>query len=645
LIHRIVTLFARLASAFFLTLLLAGPARAQDAAPMVLHLLDYIAVDYAGAVDNGRVKSEDEFKEMTEFAGQAVALTKTLPANAQRAQLEEGASALAALVARKAGAAEVADASRALRESVIHAYGLAVSPRKAPDVAAAASIYAQHCSGCHGAAGGGDGPAAKTLHPPPANFLEREHMAQRSAFSLYNTIGLGVTGTSMTAFAHLDDDTRWALAFYVASLSIAPESRQRGEALWKSGAGRGEFSSLAPVATLSAQEVEKRHGADGVALQAFLLHDPGVLAGVQQSPLAFSTEKLTESLAAYRKGERERATQLAIQSYLEGFELVERQLAALDGELMTKTERAMMAYRQAVQSGAAVAEVEKQEHEVQGLLAEARERMDSTTLSPTATFSAALIILLREGLEAVLVLAAILAFASKVGEGMARRYVHLGWIAAAVLGVATWYVSAKLIAISGADREVTEGVTALVAAAMLLYVGFWLHDKAHAAAWQKFIKERVGGSIASGTVWTLASISFLAVYRELFETILFYQALAAQSGPEGHGSLVAGVAVGALLLGVLTWAILRWSAQIPLGLFFGASAILMAVLAVIFTGQGVAALQEAGWVHVNAVTFLRIPILGIFPTLQTLAAQAAVAFVIVGALWWTRRATPAAATQ
>jgi high-affinity iron transporter len=176
-------------------------------------------------------------------------------------------------------------------------------------------------------------------------------------------------------------------------------------------------------------------------------------------------------------------------------------------------------------------------------------------------------------------------------------------------------------------------------------VGFWLHDKAHAAAWQRFIKERVGGSIASGTVWTLASISFLAVYRELFETILFYQALAAQSGPEGHGSLVAGVAVGALLLGILTWAILRWSARIPLGLFFGASAILMAVLAVIFTGQGVAALQEAGWVHVDAVTFLRIPILGIFPTLQTLAAQAAVAFVILAALWWTRRAAPATATE
>lgn len=241
-----------------------------------------------------------------------------------------------------------------------------------------------------------------------------------------------------------------------------------------------------------------------------------------------------------------------------------------------------------------------------------------------------------ESIRNVLVLAAILAFVSKVGQGEARRYVHFGWIAALALGAATWFVSSRLIAISGADREVTEGVTALIAAAMLLYVGFWLHDKTHAAAWQAFIKERVGGSIAQGTVWTLALISFLAVYREIFETVLFYQALAAQAGPEGHGALLAGVAVGALLLAAFTWAILRWSARIPLGLFFGASALLMAVLAVVFTGQGVAALQEAGWINVKAVSFLRLPMLGIFPTLQTLGAQAVVMSIIVAALWWAK---------
>ncbi|HLX23452.1 MAG TPA: FTR1 family protein, partial [Usitatibacter sp.] len=195
----------------------------------------------------------------------------------------------------------------------------------------------------------------------------------------------------------------------------------------------------------------------------------------------------------------------------------------------------------------------------------------------------------------------------------------------------------KVIAISGASREVTEGVTALISAAMLLYVGFWLHDKSHAQGWQKFINTQVGGALTTGTVWTLATISFLAVYREIFETVLFYEALASQAGPEGHAALVAGVASGALALAVTTWAILRWSARLPLGAFFAGSALLLAVLAVVFTGQGIAALQEASWVDANALGSFRVPMLGIFPTMQSLGAQLAVAALIVFVIWWSKR--------
>jgi len=119
--------------------------------------------------------------------------------------------------------------------------------------------------------------------------------------------------------------------------------------------------------------------------------------------------------------------------------------------------------------------------------------------------------------------------------------------------------------------------------------------------------------------------------------VLFYQALASQAGPEGHAALLAGVATGAVALGLTTWAILRWSARLPLGPFFTGSALLLAVLAVVFTGQGIAALQEASWIGVHPLGNVRIPMLGVFPTLQSLAAQAAVAAIIALGLWWTRR--------
>ena len=102
---------------------------------------------------------------------------------------------------------------------------------------------------------------------------------------------------------------------------------------------------------------------------------------------------------------------------------------------------------------------------------------------------------------------------------------HAGWIAALALGGVTWLAASYLITLSGADREITEGVTALLAAAMLLYVGFWMHRHAHAARWKAFIETRMTSALSGRTMWALGSISFLAVYREAFETVLFYQAL------------------------------------------------------------------------------------------------------------------------
>jgi high-affinity iron transporter len=623
-----------------LALALAGsPAFAanEDPSAMALHLLDYIASDYPNAVESGRVKSEDEYKEMTEFTGEAAKRVKLLPDNPAKKGLAADADKLVALVAAKADAKDVAQSANAIQAAMIHAYKIAVAPRHTPDVARGATIFGEQCTSCHGASGHGDGPAAKGMDPPPANFLDAERMGKRSAFGLYNTVTLGVQGTPMRAFTELSDDDRWALAFYVASLPESAATRTKGEALWKAGKGRNEFATLDPIATLSPNDTAIRHGDDGVALRAYLIAHPEALAGAKGSPIDFATEKVAEAVAAYRKGDRSHASQLAIQAYLEGFELIETSLSNVDSDLMRRGERAMMDVRGAIQSGAPAAEVEAKALEASKLLAEAREKLGGEALSAPATFTAALIILLREGLEAMLVLAAIFAFLGKAERGDAKRYVHMGWIAALALGALTWFVSNKIIAISGASREVTEGVTALISAAMLLYVGFWLHDKSHAQGWQKFINAQVGGALTSGTVWTLATISFLAVYREIFETVLFYEALASQAGPEGHGALVAGVACGAVALAITTWAILRWSARLPLGAFFAGSALLLAILAVVFTGQGIAALQEASWVDANALGSVRVPMLGIFPTMQSLGAQAAVAALIVFVIWWAKR--------
>src|SRR5690606_27004764 len=122
------------------------------------------------------------------------------------------------------------------------------------------------------------------------------------------------------------------------------------------------------------------------------------------------------------------------------------------------------------------------------LLQEARDSQTGESLSPSVAFISALVILLREGLEAILVLGAIAAFLGKTGRKDAMRWLHGGWVAALGVGVLTWVVSNYFITISGATREVTEGVTALVAAGVLFYVGFWMHSKLNARRWQGFIQ-------------------------------------------------------------------------------------------------------------------------------------------------------------
>jgi len=211
-----------------------------------------------------------------------------------------------------------------------------------------------------------------------------------------------------------------------------------------------------------------------------------------------------------------------VTAYLEGFELVEAGLAAVKPALKQDVEREMYAYRNLIKSRAPVAELVSAKERIETcsrVAHPARRRQPQHRVAFTSSF----VILLREGLEAILLLAVVVAFLIKTGRRDALKYIHIGWVAALLLGVATWLVAAYVVDISGASRELTEGVTALFAAAILLYVGFWLHNKLQAQRWKEFIESKVHGALNDGTLWSIALVAFIAVYREVFETVLFYQ--------------------------------------------------------------------------------------------------------------------------
>ena len=294
----------------------------------------------------------------------------------------------------------------------------------------------------------------------------------------------------------------------------------------------------------------------------------------------------------------------------------------------------MIAYRSAL-AGSDAQAWQSSARRLDGLLEEAQHELETTANDSTATFIGALTILLREGLEALLIVVGMLAFLKKTERSDAIRSVHFGWTMALIAGGLTWAAATYLVDISGASREITEGLSSIFAAVVLLSVGLWMHQKSSADRWQAYLREKLSDAMSRRTNWALFGLAFIAVYREVFETVLFYSALTS----EGSGQAVAaGFVVGLIALAIITWALLRTSARMPIGKFFAVSSILVAVLAVVLAGKGVAALQEAGWMNVTAMAIPRIEVFGLYPTAETAIAQVIViAIAFAGVVLNARR--------
>ena len=595
---------------------LAVSANSPEGASQALHLIDYIGADYPPTVEDGKVIDETEYREQLEFLTVLKGLIAGLPERPERAELTQGVNALQAAIEQREEGATVAREARQLGARLAVAYEVSQAPVITPDPARGAPLYAQHCSVCHGETGAGDGPASVGMTPPPANLRDVQRLDRLSLYAIYNTLGLGVEGTDMPSFAdQLDERQRWDLATYIAGLSADPAAAKADKTY-----------NLADLARQTPNEVLAAEGPEATAtFRAQRAQPPQVKRGPAQL-LDYTSATLDKSLAAYRAGDREQAYDLSVAAYLEGFELVESSLDNVDANVRKNTEKALMAYRQSLQDGLPIEQVEQRLGTAKALLKESAGLLGSDGLSWTLSYVSGLLILLREGLEAILVLAAILAFLRNTGQQSAVRSVNIGWGLALVAGLATWGLAAYVIDVSGAQRELLEGCTALFASVMVLWLGVWMHDRRHAAAWQDYIKSSLVGG---GGRFGFAILAFFSVYRELFEVILFYETLWLQAGPAGHNAVLAGGATALVLLMGLAWIILRGSAKLPLALFFSINAALLCALSVVFAGHGVKALQEAGIFGTRPVAFFDFDWLGIHADAYSLSAQAVAILAII----------------
>jgi len=593
-----------------------------EGAAQALHLLDYLGADYPATVADGKVVDTVKYQQQVDNLTALQGLIVALPQRAERDALEQAVNQLKSAVASRQDAAQVTRQARQLSAKLALAYEVSQAPAITPDPARGAPLYAQHCSVCHGDSGAGDGPAGIGLEPPPSNLRDTARLDRLSLYDLYNATGLGIAGTDMPAFAdQLDDRQRWDIATYIASFSAQPVAQP------------AKTFNLADLARQTPAEIQAAEGPDATAtFRAQRAQPPQVQRGPAQL-LDYTSVTLDKSLAAYKAGDREQAYDLSVAAYLEGFELVESSLDNVDANVRKDTEKSLMAYRQSLQDSMPLPLVAQKLEAAKGKLKESADLLGSDGLSLSLSYISGLLILLREGLEAILVLAAILAFLRNTGQQSAVRSVNIGWGLALLAGLATWALAAYVIDVSGAQRELLEGATALFASVMVLWLGVWMHDRRHAAAWQDYVKSSLVGG---GGRFGFAVLAFFSVYRELFEVILFYETLWLQAGPAGHDAVLAGGATALVLLVGLAWVILRGSAKLPLSLFFGINAALLCALSVVFAGHGVKALQEAGIFGTRPVPFFEFDWLGIHADLYSLSAQA-IALIAIAVLYGRSR--------
>ncbi|MEX2111076.1 MAG: cytochrome c/FTR1 family iron permease [Gemmatimonadaceae bacterium] len=550
--------------------------------------------EYAKAFDDrGRLISPIEYEETTSFLGDARKVAGRLSgydAPKTRAVLDT----MIASVTAKRPPAEI----RALHDRFLATLGAAGAmdlPTAPLDTAVGHRLYSQNCASCHGVSGAGDGPAGRTLDPPPPALGVRKETADLTPTLAYNVISVGVMGTAMPGFAAtLSPQDRWNIVNYIYAL-------------------RGEPMQL-PVAR----------------------PDATAISPDSASPLIRAL--LDSALAFARMGKGDEASQRAFDAYI-AFEPLETPARAKKPGMVATMERHFADFKGAVSRLDITAALTARAAIVDGLPSIVDlARRPSTSWG---AFFQSFLIILREGFEAILVVGAVVAFLIKTGHRERLRSIWLGVGLALVASLATVIALRTLFIAMPASREIVEAITMLIAVVVLFSVSYWLISKVEAAKWQKFIREKVDSALEQGGGKALVLVSFLAVYREGAETALFYQALF-HEGPNVALPLSLGILAGFVALAVIFTLFYRYGVRIPLRPFFAVTSVLLYYMAFVFMGKGIRELQEGNVVPITVISDgPHIETMGIYPSVETLAAQGVLVALLVFAMvktFWPRHA-------
>ncbi len=564
----------------------------------IVMMLDIVVKEYEEGVSEGKIVNDAEYEESRLFLEQAQErfgrASESLGESAK--PIKQKLIRIAEKIKSKADPAQVQIDVEKIQTKILTLFGVKIeyAPKEPVSLDEGKSIYESNCKICHGLAGKGDGPIASQLNPSPAILADPAITgdAETIAYDNYKIINVGIAGTGMTAWSEVLSETDiWNVSYYIRTFS-------------------NENVKL-PSIPADAASSEKK----------FL----AILSEVENI--------LDRSLESFKNSQIQDAGELASDSYLV-FEKVEPTLVNERKDLALRLESAFGRYQGEIKQKAPLHQVQGIYQNIKNDLKLAREALNKN-VGYAGLFIQSLSIIVREGFEAILVIAALITFLVKSRNEEKTKSIWIGMGLGVFASLITAYILHEILKLSSESQEVIEGWIMLFSVAVLFWVSYWLISKIQTHRWQNYITGKLQEVVSTGSAYTLGLVSFLSVYREGFETVLFYKALYTYSGAQTSG-ILPGFFVGCVILIGVFYAINKLGLRIPVKWFFSITGVFLYYMAFTFMGKGLHELQMGQLLVMTPVSWApEIHWLGMYPTLETFVGQFILVAAYVAALIYT----------
>ena len=577
----------------------------QDNVKKIIMMLNIGAKEFEEGVKDGKVVVAPEYEESQIFLQQAKErfskISEKIKNEKELNKISPHFPKLLEMTNNKADSQKVWDKVNILNSELMKTFEIEINKTPITPVSLenGKNIFEKNCSSCHGLTGNGDGPMAKNLNPSPAKLSDPKLTGDKNteAYDNFEVINVGIANTGMKAWAGtLSEGQIWDVTYYIRTFS----------------------NNNVRLPSVNQEVTTIENNSDSKNTEQ-------VVSEVRKLVL--------KSYDQFEKGKIENAAESAFDAYMT-YEKIESNLISQDKPLGVKLESAFSDYRGEIKRGAPLQDIKKLHNTILLDLSKAEELLKDK-VGFSGLFLQSFSIIVREGFEAILIIAALIAFLRKSKNESSIKTIHIGVIVGILGSFLTAYVVHELLHLNMASQELLEGWIMLVSVVILFWVSYWLVSNIDNKKWQKYINTKMHEALSKGNTFTLSAVAFISVYREGFETVLFYKALFLYAG-KTTGGIVPGFVAGCIVLAGVFYLVNHLGMRIPIKWFFGFTSVLLYYMAFTFMGKGIHELQMGEQFSLTAVEFLpSISWLGMYPTWETFIGQAILFLLFIFALVYT----------